>query len=509
MRPQHELHDRALDLLVQGEIGRAIPALEEVVALAPDDATAWLELGTAYWASRRWEDAERALARAADATNGTREGRLDVLLLYARALVQTGKYDAAMAQLSLAEAVAEGDARVEWERGIVHYQLREFVKARECLEYVTEAQPRDARAEYARGLVHEALRDTGAAVASYQSAIAKDPSFINAYRALADAFAMSGEHEAAIAVLDKLLEVAADDVMATRNVDVLRRAAKDRERRRLLGKPRRALDGSVLLAEGGFRRLGDDGGTVVRYAAPLVEVWVTVDEGGVINSLRLVLTDPARAARVQDDRFKITVVGEDGERRGVDFATAVHLTFLREALGCAMTEASGISHGFLRQGAPSPGATPRLPSTVRHIRRNRTSCATGSACGGWRPALESRASLPSTEDAKVEHRCVAAGVRDNDVVNKGHAHRLARSLEAMGHQDVLGRGFGIAARVVMHEDDGGGRVTEREAKDVARETRPCCGALPVRRGGRFADDSSHQGRGATSPRARARQHGGP
>jgi hypothetical protein len=122
--------------------------------------------------------------------------------------------------------------------------------------------------------------------------------------------------------------------------------------------------------------LGDNGGTVVRYAAPLVEVWVTVNEAGVIAALRLVLTDPARAARVQDDRFKITVVGEDGERRGVDFATAVHLTFLREALGCALTEASGIYTRLLAPGgavtwgdaevAFDSAAHPEKPNLVRH-----------------------------------------------------------------------------------------------------------------------------------------------
>jgi hypothetical protein len=82
------------------------------------------------------------------------------------------------------------------------------------------------------------------------------------------------------------------------------------------------------------------GSLTLRYLAPLVEVWATLDEEHAIASLILVLTDPDRAARAEDDTFKVTVVAKDGRREPANFATAITLTFLREALGCPMTQAS-------------------------------------------------------------------------------------------------------------------------------------------------------------------------
>jgi hypothetical protein len=78
----------------------------------------------------------------------------------------------------------------------------------------------------------------------------------------------------------------------------------------------------------------------VRYTAPLVEVHATFDEAQALTSILLILTDPDRAARAEDDVFKVTVLAEDGRRAPANFATAITLTFLREALGCPMTQAS-------------------------------------------------------------------------------------------------------------------------------------------------------------------------
>jgi hypothetical protein len=54
----------------------------------------------------------------------------------------------------------------------------------------------------------------------------------------------------------------------------------------------------------------------------------------------LVLTDPVKAAKKRDDVFRVTVVGISGRREPANYATAITLTFLREALGAPMTQAS-------------------------------------------------------------------------------------------------------------------------------------------------------------------------
>src|SRR5262249_33600147 len=146
---------------------------------------------------------------------------------------------------------------------------------------------------------------------------------------------------------------------AAHNRDVLRSALDEMKKHRLLGKGQKELEASALLSEGAFRRKGPVGegeaALTVRYTAPLVEVYATFDEAHPITmgetpnpppraiaSLLLVLTDPDRAARAEDDVFKVTVITEDGRRAPANFATAITLTFLREALGCPMTQASAL-----------------------------------------------------------------------------------------------------------------------------------------------------------------------
>jgi hypothetical protein len=71
-----------------------------------------------------------------------------------------------------------------------------------------------------------------------------------------------------------------------------------------------------------------------------------------IAGMVLALTDPARAAKTRDEAFEVTVVAPTGVSERADFATAVALTFLREALGCPMTRAGELYARLLKEGAP-------------------------------------------------------------------------------------------------------------------------------------------------------------
>src|SRR5689334_24775639 len=119
--------------------------------------------------------------------------------------------------------------------------------------------------------------------------------------------------------------------------------------RRLLGKTERELERSALVQEGQLKRRGeipksdDDPPSVtrvVRYGKGLAELLVGLTAEGAIARLMLVLPDPERAAKKRDDVFRVTVVGTSGRREPANYATAVTLTFLREALGAPLTETS-------------------------------------------------------------------------------------------------------------------------------------------------------------------------
>src|SRR5689334_24899602 len=119
--------------------------------------------------------------------------------------------------------------------------------------------------------------------------------------------------------------------------------------RRLLGKTERELERSALVQEGQLKRRGeipktdDDPASVakvVRYGKGLAELLVGLTAEGAIARLMLVLVDPQKAAKKRDDVFRVTVVGTSGRREPANYATAVRLTFLREALGAPMTQTS-------------------------------------------------------------------------------------------------------------------------------------------------------------------------
>jgi tetratricopeptide (TPR) repeat protein len=352
MPASDELRARALDLLVEGDTSSAITDLKTFLEAEPEDGGAWLALGSAYASIDHLPQAAAALARAVEIDPEDVEARL----AFARVLVQLGKPDDAAFQLLQASRLEPADPRVLYDLGVVFYDKRLYDKALAWLRKAVAAAPDDARARFALGLIHEAKRDVGAAVASYREAVLKDGTLLDARLTLADALAGMGEHEAAIAELDAVLRQARVQARvrqgdaelvekAAHNREVLAHALEAMRSQRLLGKGMKELEASALLTEGGFRKKGPvpDDALTVRFMAPLVELYASFDgpdASGALVSAILVLTDPDRAARADDDQFKVTVVGHDGHATPANFATAINLTFLREALGCPMTQAS-------------------------------------------------------------------------------------------------------------------------------------------------------------------------
>lgn len=367
-----------------------IAGLEGHVAGAPDDAGAWLALGAAYAAEDRWADAARALARVVERGGGDIEARL----AYARALVRLGRLDEAAAELRQGAANDPPDPRALRELGVVLYDQRLYDEAARWLSRACEAAPEDARAAFALGLAHEARREIAPAIAAYREAVRRAPSFTDARLTLADALASIGEHERALGELEALLARERSHEQAARNREVLQRALAEMRARRLLGKTERELARSALVVEAQLRRrealatLAPGGRAaarqVVRYTAPLLELYVTLDASAgagsyAIEALHLALTDPDRAGRAEDDVFKVTVIGEDGRQAPVSYATAASLTLVREAIGCPMTQASAL-YASLLKGSPSVdwgGATLRFASVP----------GTGAAPGGERHGL--------------------------------------------------------------------------------------------------------------------------
>jgi tetratricopeptide (TPR) repeat protein len=275
----------------------------------------------------------------------------------ARGYVRAERPDDAAFQLLQASRLAPDEPRVARELGLVFYEKKLYEKAAIWLAKAAQGEPGDGRVAYALGLAHEGRRDLGAAISAYREALRREPSLLDARKTLADALASLGEHEAAEAELAEVLRQEPTNELAAKNREVLLHVLREMRARRLLGKDQAAVDGSALVTEGALRPKGrlapsHPNTEVLRYAAPLAELWVTLTTSSEVVELLLVLPDPKRAAAEEDDVFRVTIIAEGGAPRAADYATAVTLTFLREALGCPLTAASELYARLLATQAP-------------------------------------------------------------------------------------------------------------------------------------------------------------
>jgi tetratricopeptide (TPR) repeat protein len=343
LRPMNEaetLRTRAREALLGGDTASGIDDLKAYLEKEPDDASAWLDLGTAYAAIEHRAQAVQALKTAVELD----ETVLDARLAYARALAAVGKIDDAAFQLIQANRIAPDDARVMKELGVAFYDKRLFDKAATWLKKAVVKAPEDSRAHYALGLAEEARHDIGAALAAYREAVRRAPAFVDARRTLADALAQMGEHEQAIAELDALLRLERSNEQAAKNREILSRALEEMKKARLLGKTEQEVKASALVERGKLveklRTPQNEGKTVVRYGSPFIELDVAYGASREIESMTLVFPFPERIAGVEDEAFRVTVLDEGGHPKPVVITTAATLTFLRESLGCPMTEAA-------------------------------------------------------------------------------------------------------------------------------------------------------------------------
>ena len=101
---------------------------------------------------------------------------------------------------------------------------------------------------------------------------------------------------------------------------------------------------------------------------PLSELWLAfAATGGTLREATLLFPDPDAASAAPGDPFQITVVNDQGQTEPVSYATGATLTFLREALGCTMTEASLLYARLLREPAELSWHDARLGFGAREL----------------------------------------------------------------------------------------------------------------------------------------------
>jgi tetratricopeptide (TPR) repeat protein len=326
-----------------------IESLRQRVAANADDQSAWLQLAGAYLSIDHIAEAAEALAKAV-ALDG------DIVVArrsYAEVLSKLGRQDEAVYQLVQAKRLAPNDARVMHELGVAFYDKGLYQKAYKTLRAACALAPEDGAIRYASGLAQEAGGDMAGAIAEYREAVRLAPELIAAHETLADALAAVGKLAEAVAELEIVLAKRRNNTRAATNIEILQKALVELASRRLLGKAEADVSGSVLVQEAKLGRVevSPESRNVICYATGLAQLWVQFDAERA-TKLSLVIPDPEKAALAKGRLFQVTVVSADGTPTEADFATAITLTFLREALGLPLTTVAHLYAELLRTQAP-------------------------------------------------------------------------------------------------------------------------------------------------------------
>jgi protein O-GlcNAc transferase len=115
----------------------AVECLQQATAAHLDSVRYWSDLGTAWLAAGRAQDALAAISRAAQ----LQPGRADVLANLAQALLAAGRGNESFAALQQALTIAPADALVCYRAGIIHEQLRQPDEAKRFYNQALASQP--------------------------------------------------------------------------------------------------------------------------------------------------------------------------------------------------------------------------------------------------------------------------------------------------------------------------------------------------------------------------------
>lgn len=222
-------------LAAAGRPAEALPYLEHVTRLDPENSVAWKSLGDALVAAGRRDDAVQALQRFRElaASDTERRRRAEIAandpvgrsLMEAQRAIGRGASDDALRILRQEAVLSPGDPRPRLAEVRVLLALARHDEALAAAEAALVAFPDLPDAIYQRGLAHLARGETEAGERDLRRALALAPDHTAAMNDLAVLLLTRGEREEARRLLERVLELRPDDALAAQNLERLR--AKD------------------------------------------------------------------------------------------------------------------------------------------------------------------------------------------------------------------------------------------------------------------------------------------
>jgi len=214
VRRRPGMHAALLQLaLLRRKLGRlpaAIAALEQALAVAPDDAGTAALLAGYLGEAGRAREGERLLEAFARRPRPA----LEVLVAHGIALAQLGRAREAAAELSRASALDPSNAMTRVQLGTALLMADDLGGARAALDEALRLDPRLAVAHRTLGQVAARSGDQEAARRQWEAALELDPQEHDALLQLGTALARAGRTDEARAYLERFVAGAPPDVYA-------------------------------------------------------------------------------------------------------------------------------------------------------------------------------------------------------------------------------------------------------------------------------------------------------
>jgi tetratricopeptide (TPR) repeat protein len=122
---------------IDGKEGEMVRHLKEAIALCPDYADAWNNLGAYYHRAGDYNQSIDSFTRVTELNPGAYMGWLNL----GSSLLATGKYRKAVEMCRKALEIAPREPVVNAQLGLSHYYLHEYGEARECFKRVLAVDP--------------------------------------------------------------------------------------------------------------------------------------------------------------------------------------------------------------------------------------------------------------------------------------------------------------------------------------------------------------------------------
>ena len=119
-------------------------------------------------------------------------------------LAPLGRLDEALNEIKIAQSIDPVSSIVARDLAIIHFYRRDFEMALEQCDHTIELNPHFAPAYWMLGVIQEQLKDFDESAAAFQRAVHLSPQTPRMHGGLGRTFALSGQRERALEVLQKL-----------------------------------------------------------------------------------------------------------------------------------------------------------------------------------------------------------------------------------------------------------------------------------------------------------------